>query len=645
LKLHPYIVIVLAFTFMVKIDAQIGLRNAIDKKTAVSPTFSDLQNNYDVKFYFINIEVSNDHTAIKGNTSILLEPVINELDTLVFELSSSMVIDSLFVNDEAIIHYVFSDNTVKIPIPYHLRTQALLDANIFYNGSPATGGFFSGVSRRLEPKYNQWVTYTLSEPFQALTWFPCKQDLWDKADSAWVFITVDSGLMAGSNGLLSQKLELEDGKTRYEWKTKYPITYYLLSFAVGNYIDYSFEVDIPGTSRSLPVQNFLYNHPDLPQALKNDIDETRDLLLLYSDLLGVYPFLDEKYGHCMAPMGGGMEHQTMTTISHFGFGLLAHELAHQWFGNYVTCKTWQDIWINEGFASYLEYVAIEKLKSPQEAKDWIGNAKSIVLSVPEGSVFIDSSEAFNVNRIFSYPLSYKKGALILHMLRFELDNDVLFFDILKEFLQEYAFDVASGEDFLEFFNKKTGEDYRWFFDQWYYGKGFPHLLSTWSQAKDSLIIYSQQEPSSPFTPFFRMDINFKIIYTDGSEEYVRARFLNPEERFSFPIEKQIANVLTDPENIILKTSVTIEKKNTDQLFVVSPNPFNEKLNIKFFTAGPERTIILSSISGKKVLTAKTSSASYSQNLSNIKPGIYVLSIKEGAEEFSLKIVKTDSMRN
>ncbi len=100
---------------------------------------------------------------------------------------------------------------------------------------------------------------------------------------------------------------------------------------------------------------------------KAAIDKTGDLILLYSDLFGDYPFANEKYGHCVAPFGGGMEHQTMTTLVNFSFLLVAHELAHQWFGDFVTCSTWQDIWINEGFASYAEYLANQYLKSQEDS--------------------------------------------------------------------------------------------------------------------------------------------------------------------------------------------------------------------------------------------------------------------------------------
>jgi aminopeptidase N len=481
----------------------------------------------------------------------------------------------------------------------------------------------------------------LSEPYQSHTWFPCKQDLADKADSAWIFLTVANNLKAGSNGLLTGQTPIGNDKTRYEWKTHYPVTYYLISFSVADYIDYTFYVNIPGTNHNMPVQNYLYNHPLILQAEKEKIDKTKDILLLYSELLGTYPFYLEKYGHCLAPMGGGMEHQTMTTLTHFNFGLVAHELAHQWFGNYVTCKTWQDIWINEGFASYLEYVAIEKLRTEEETKAWLAQAHSSSILYPEGSVFIDEEDVRKVDRIFNMELSYKKGAVILHMLRFELADDSLFFSILKGFLSEYASGVASGNDFIKYVNQITGKDYTWFLNQWYYGKGYPMFFTTWTQAQDSLIINSIQEGSSAETPFFRTHMDYKLVFEDGSQERIRVNYLKNEERFAVFTGKTINYIAADPENALLKSSVVVKQMNANQLFEVNPNPFTDTLNIRFKNPGEKRKIRLSSLSGKINFESDSANEFISEDMSSLKPGIYILTVTEGMIDFSVKLVKTN----
>ncbi len=177
----------------------------------------------------------------------------------------------------------------------------------------------------------------------------------------------------------------------------------------------------------------------------------------------------------MAPMGGGMEHQTMTTLHDFSFYLVAHELAHQWFGDFITCGNWQDIWINEGFASYLEYVAAQELLGQAAADEWMANAMSIALRETSGSVYVPEERVDDTYRLFDYGLTYKKGATLLHMIRFILDDDALFFSTLKVYLEAYGNGLATGADFQEILESESGMDFSCFFDQWYYGEGFPEV--------------------------------------------------------------------------------------------------------------------------------------------------------------------------
>lgn len=540
-------------------------------KYSRSPYFSDLQLLYDVKFYFNDIEVSNTNSFINGKTSILVESNVLVMDTLVFEFDSIMNVDSVLVNSIRT-NYLFENNLLKIILPSSLNKIKMLSAEIYYNGKG--GGresFFSGIMTRSDYYYGNSVTYSMSEPFQSIMWFPCKQDLTDKADSAWIFLTVKKGLKAGANGLVKE-IEVNDSTVRYEWKTRYPTAYYLLSFSVSDYSDYSFNIDLPGIENPLPVHNYVYNHPLIMEREKELIDRTGDLLILYSEILGTYPFWREKYGHCMAPMGGGMEHQTMTTISTFQFELLAHELAHQWFGNYITCKTWSDVWINEGFASYLEYIAIEKLKTREEAQQWMINAQNGAKTYEQGSVFISNDEAHNKNRIFNTELSYKKGASILHMLRYEINNDNLFFYVLREFLDEFAFGSADGNDFLNILNRSLKKDFSWFFNQWYYGEGFPVFFNSWKQENDLLIISAKQLTSSSKTPFFKTHIDYKIIYEEGQSESLRVLFETDHQEFRIKTNKTVSEIILDPDNYILKASHIMEDYPDDIKFDINKKP-------------------------------------------------------------------------
>ncbi len=613
-----------------------------DINTSVSPNYSSLQNDYDVKFYFIDLKITNSSTFIKGKSSITLESETASLDTIAFELDSRLNVDSVFINTGKINAYIFTNDLLKIVLPDTLVSEDILITDIYYQGFAGSGSFYGGVKTETDFRYNKSVTYTLSEPFQSFLWFPCKQDLTDKADSAWIFLTVNNGLKAGSNGILSSITPISDNKSRFEWKTSFPIAYYLLSFTVADYLDYSFNITLPGKDISMPVQNYLYNNPLILDSEKEKIDKTEDLLLLYSELLGDYPFYNEKYGHCLAPVSGGMEHQTMTTLSAFHFDLVAHELAHQWFGNYVTSKTWQDIWINEGFASYLEYIAVEKLRSEKEANDWMTFAHFSAKKDPEGSIFIPENMAYDVSRIFNYELSYKKGAAILHMLRYEISNDTLFFGILRDFLSEFAFKVASGDDFRDFVNKKTGENYNWFFDQWYYGRGYPLFITSWSQTEDSLIINSVQESSSTHTSFFQTHMDYRIVFSDSSEETIKVFMNEPHHSIALETEKKVDFVMIDPQNIILKSAVILKEFKENSIFQYNPNPFTDKIHLRFYNGIKTREIRITDIKGSIFTDILSTSENMKLDLGFLKQGIYILTVTEDNREYPVKIIKVNN---
>ena len=392
-------------------------------------TQTPLLSNYDVKFYKLDIAVERTSIYISGNVTINAEVVSTALDTFAFDLIDILNVDSVLINGVSCT-FTRSNNEVFVKINTPINHGSLFSAKIYYWGTPPSGGFFSGISNATSQSWGNQITWTLSEAFNANQWFPCKQLLQDKADSSYVFVTTSNTNKVGSNGVLENTVSLPNNKVRYEWKSRHPINYYLISIAVGKYVDYSIYAHPAGLNDSILIQNYIYDNPATLQYFKTQIDLTADFIELYSNLFGLYPFWDEKYGHCMAPLGGGMEHQTMTTLGMFNFTLTSHELSHQWFGDNVTCATWSDIWVNEGFASYCEYLALEYLDSGQEVP-WLADVHNNVLSELDGSVYIPVLQATDENRIFDSRLSYEKGAAIIHMLRFELQNDTTFFNIMR----------------------------------------------------------------------------------------------------------------------------------------------------------------------------------------------------------------------
>ena len=602
-----------------------------------APGYHPLEEKYDVKYYHLNLNVTNESTDIKGNTSIFIQ-ILEEFDTLVFELSDQMQIDSVTINNAINSNVFQNDNKLFIISENPYLPDEQLIVNIFYS-SPEGYDPSDGLYRSYDYTYGKYATYTLSEPFSANNWFPVKQKLSDKADSVSVWITTDTSLMAGSNGLLKRITSLDNGKQRFEWHSDYPIAYYLISFSVAEYMDYSFYTRPAEYEDSILVQNFIYKNGNILEKEKEKIDKTGELINLYSELFGLYPFPDEKYGHSMAAIGGGMEHQTMTTLQNFNFNLVAHELAHQWFGDNVTCGSWQDIWINEGFASYSEYIALENLISPEAAKDWMVDAHDYAKTERNGSVYLQEDEVEYVSRIFSHALSYKKGAAIIHMLRYEIDNDDIFFSVLRQFQTEYRDSVAKANDFIEVVNDITGDDYQWFFDQWYYGTGFPYFNINWRMNNDSLIIESYQTGSGESSPFFKTHIDFQLRFFEGEDSTIRVLQEKPEERFAFFLPNSVMGVIADPENYLLKSLSIYESYLNVPEIDISPNPFYDHINIVFADKTGLKSIFITDILGKNIYHEDFRNSYIRLDLPYLQQGMYILGIKLNGKTFSKRIIK------
>ncbi len=600
------------------------------------------QDGYDIKFYKIDLEVTDTSIFISGSTTILVEILLDNTNKLFFELAGSYSIDSVVVNN-VIASYNHKSDTLFISLPGALHQHSYATIQIFYNGKAYEKGEEYGIYNRETNYNNKRYTWTLSEPFESKFWFPCKQNLADKADSVYVFITTEYGLKAGANGILENITNLPGNKLRYEWKSHYPIAYYLISFAVGDFIDYSFYTKINSNADSILVQNYIYNNSAFFANNKSKIDKTGDLLNLFSRLYGPYPFANEKYGHCIVPMGGGMEHQTMTSLANFSFLLVAHELSHQWFGDNVTCSNWQDIWINEGFASYSEYLANEYLESREDADLWMKDAHQYAMNEQDGSVHVPGDYAKNDERIFDYRLSYKKGAAIIHMIRQEINDDELFFETLRSFQKTFKDSVASVNDFKSLLEEKTSINFDLFFNEWFYGEGYPKFKISWQHRNDSLLIYSLQESSTPKTPLFNTLLEFKVLRHDLPDTSLFFRQESQYDEFIVQLPGRVNNLIFDPNHWLLMSVLSFKNLtdtlNANKSFTISPNPVSNKLLIRFLTNIESYKIYMTDFSGKIIKIEEANDKNHELNLSEFAKGIYLLLIEVNDTLFPTKIIK------
>ena len=601
---------------------------------------------YDVHFYSLNLNMTNTSSYLSGTAEIHAKANAN-LDSALFELYPSMIISEVRVNG-LIVNFSRLGTAVKVPVNSSVNQNFIIE--ISYSGNPPTaqtnplGG--SGMTAGTSPSWGNKVVWSLSEPFSAYEWFPCKQSLRDKADSSFVAVTVPDTCKAGSNGVLINTVPLGNGFTRYEWKNTHAIDYYLISVAVAKYIEYSFYANPVGAPNPILIQNFIYDNPQTFIYFEDEINETGDFMELFYDLYGPYPFEDQKYGHCMAPIGGGMEHQTMTTQGFFSKGLTAHELAHQWWGNSVTCASWSDIFINEGFASYSEYVMLENLYPAEKAQHML-DVHDNVLSQTGGSVWF--SDTLNENRIFNGRLSYDKGSGIIHSIRYLMNNDSLFFAGLREFQNDFKDSVARGIDFRNKMQEISSINYTPFFEQWYFGEGYPTYSIRWKQIGQDLLLELKHTASKPsVTPTFTNPIDLRFIRQGMNDTLIRFDVASNSQQFYISNFGTLSSTITvDPQNWIINTIGTIIQDNSlvnltevmenNTALTIVPNPNNG-----IFTIGNQQAncwVSVFNMQGKNILN-KLLAPNELIDLQDFGKGTYLLEIKnsENSEAKTLKLI-------
>jgi len=608
---------------------------------------NDLKAKYDVKQYILDLNISNTSTEISGNVITNAVVVTSELDTFAIDLVNNyeatqtyMIVDSVFVNG-VVNEFIHENDIVLVPLQQTILQEELFSVQIFYHGQ---GGCGFNTLTYMDIAH----VYTISQPDHSKYWWPCKQDLYDKADSLIFYITTDAENISGSQGVLESTEYLPEGKARYKWVSKYPIAYYLISFVVGAFSEHITYAQLPNQQDSLLIQSLLFSNSSYYPTHLVAINKTKELLYLFSELIGSYPFKDEKYGNCVigGPLGA-MENQTMSTFGYrsmdttsndyFGYyyWYVAHELAHQWFGDYVTCKRWNDIFLNEGFASYFEYIALQNLESQARANYWMTNAHTSIKTVPGGSVYSsDSITSWDDFDIFSYRLMYKKGGAIPHILRYEVNNDSLFFSILRNYLTKFAYSTATIEDFKEVVELTTESNFTDFFNQWIYGEGYPIFNLKWHQQEDTLFVESVQTTSTSITPLFKTHFDLRLIFTTGNDTIVRLYQETNNEIFRICVSNPVRVIRFDPniwlisKNSISNVGIDEYLKDNSLLFNAYPNPAHDKITIVVEEENLQNLVAtIYDMQGKVIVQKKIKDNNTEINVSVLPKGVFILELK------------------
>lgn len=539
--------------------------------------------NYNVTYHKLELTVDPSVAFISGVVTTHFQAKEN-MSEVTFDLADNMTVSQVMQNGNSLSFTQNANDELIITLFQTLNTGQTGIVEITYSGNPISSGF---GSFEVNTHNGKPVLWTLSEPYGAKGWWPCKQDLIDKIESIDVYITTpqfnstSDEYVAVSNGLeVSQTINGSNKTTHYHHN--YPIPAYLVAIAVTNYSVYSHTV--PNNGNPFDIVNYVYPE-DLGYAQTNT-PVTVDIMNLFTNLFEEYPFASEKYGHAQFGWGGGMEHTTVSFMGSFDRNLIAHELAHQWFGNKITCGSWKDIWLNEGFATYLSGLTIENLDGNSAFTTWKQQRNNSITSQPGGAVYLTDTDTLSVNRIFSGRLSYNKGAMVLHMLRKKV-GDANFFQGLKDYLSDtdHAYAYAKTQDFIPIMEAASGQSLTEFFSDWLYNQGYPSYTIEWNQISPTEVKTTiTQTQSDASVSYFEAPVPLRFLGTMGEVLDVTLNNTTNTEEFFNTVNFTVANVVFDPESDLISKSNTVQlglyEPPIDLEFRIYPNPASQSFTIQ-----------------------------------------------------------------
>jgi hypothetical protein len=462
------------------------IRTGFTEADTLRGKLSPLRTCYDVLFYDLDVQVDPDTKSIQGNTIIRFRS-INDFKLFQIDLFANMKIEKI-VFHKTTLGYTRKYDAVFVQFPAMIKQGAVEEIQIFYSGNPQlpdisslSGGFIWAQDKNGKP----WIE-TVVQGSGASLWWPCKDHLSDKPDSMHITVTVPSGLTAISNGRFLGKIELPNQQVQFKWGVSYPMNNYSAVLYIGDYVHFSDQ--FVSATESYPLNYYcLSYHLDLD---KQFVQQVKPLLALYEKDFGPYPFLRDGYALVESPYG--MEHQS--AVSSGTFTNLSddkpvdsiahviefwHETAHEWWGNSVTCNDMADFWVHESFASYAEVLCFENFFGRPAAEEYLkkqdpGNKEPII-------GFYDVND-------FHLGDMYSKGMRMIATLRESINNDSLFFSLLRGIQSKYKYQSINTADIISYFNKGTGTDYTYLFDQYLHYGAIPKLIISEKKSAEDLIL-------------------------------------------------------------------------------------------------------------------------------------------------------------
>jgi len=540
---------------------------------------SGLQREIDALYYRLQLEIQFDPNLLKGRVKGRYKSKTDNLRTIELDFDDHMQISAV---SGPVSTYSHSGQVLHINLSDAMARGQVFEIVVEYSGIPDPGNDRWFVFDALKDGSDH--VWTLSEPYGAHYWWPCKDTPLDKADSVDIIVTVPNNQLVASNGSLLSDVT-EGQKRTFHWQEKYPITTYLVSLAVAPYVHFN-EIYTTQENDSLLLDYYVY--PQDEQLAREILPNTKKHLAILSQRFGPYPFADEKYG--LAQFGwtsGAMEHQTISSIGRVRKDweyVYIHELGHQWFGDALSCASWTDIWLNEGFASYAEALYAEKagyndlLPGAQSYKEYMKH------QVYFGDGTLHVQDTLNLASLFGQVV-YNKGSWLLHMLR-RLLGEQDFFDALYAYANgDYKYSFVRTEDFKNVCEQESGKNLDKFFDQWINYPFFPRYVFSWEKDESDFggaarikvnILQIQTQV------LYEMPIDLKFVFSSGPDTVVTVENYQQEQEYIFEFDSYPVGLVFDPDNWILKEARDQSGGEFLSQIVVEnvyPNPAKSTVNI------------------------------------------------------------------
>jgi aminopeptidase N len=632
-KIYLFLVLIL---LSFKISAQIGdeaARKSMIQKEANSfakmTSFNINPNtlNYDLRAQRLELQVDPSVQKIYGTVTSKFIPNQN-ISSIYFDLANTLNVSAVKFHGNNLTFSQLPTKELKIDFASSLPANTIDSLSITYSGVPdlSTEAFTTSTQSGVP------VLYTLSEPYGAQEWFPTKQSMNDKIEKVQMIVTAPSQYNVASNGLLISETISGANKTTF-WQTNYPIAAYLIALGVTNYTKFNDTIGTP----TFPFVNYVYPSTAANTTLMSNIKYTKQILANYEQYFGPYPYRNEKYGHMEFGWGGGMEHATMTSIGGGTWDkiLIAHELAHQWFGDKVTCGAWNDIWINEGFATFGEHLTYEKLlDTPADFHNYLQGQLNYITSSTSGSVYVSDANLGNQNAIFDSRLSYSKGGYVLRMLKWIL-GDTVFYQSLKDYNSRpnLAYNYAKTQDLTNSLYQSTGIDFTEFFNEWIYVQGYPTYTIQYGQnnINQNINFKVSQTQSDSSVSYFKMPLPIKVTGTLGEIAYFALNNDSNNQYFTKSLNFTVAKVefnydlqMIEKNSIVtLNSALATNETVSNSKIQIYPNPVKNTLTILGLKETDNFEIY--SIDGKRIKSGSYLPTS-NLNVSDLSKGVYIFKI-------------------